>query len=74
MTDSFVEPNKDNFGSLIIKNGSPTSDKIKELIETTSSWLKTETVESIDPKDSTQISQTQENEVDSLSDNDPIAF
>ena len=45
MTNSFIEPNKDNFGSLIIKNGSETSNKIKELIETTRSWLKSSAVE-----------------------------
>lgn len=45
MTDSFVEPTTANFGSLIIKNGSPLSDKIKQLLETTKSWLKTETAE-----------------------------
>ena len=42
MTDSFVKPTKDNFGSLIIKNGSATSDRIKQMIETTRSWLKTD--------------------------------
>ena len=41
-TESFIEPNQENFASLIIKNGSPTSDKIKELIDSTRSWLKTE--------------------------------
>ena len=30
---------------LIIKNGSPQSYRIKQLLETTKSWLKTETVE-----------------------------
>ena len=42
MTDSYIEPTKNNFGELIIKNGSPVSNKIKELIESTKSWLKTE--------------------------------
>ena len=45
MTDSFVEPTKDNFASLIIKNGSVVSNKIKEFIKTTEPWLKTESVE-----------------------------
>ncbi|MEM8720918.1 MAG: DUF5895 domain-containing protein [Cyanobacteria bacterium P01_G01_bin.39] len=45
MTDSFIEPSTDNFASLIIKNGSPVSDKIKQFQETTKSWLKTVTVE-----------------------------
>ena len=45
MTDSFIEPTKDNFASLIIKNGSIVSNQIKEFIETTKPWLKTESVE-----------------------------
>ncbi len=45
MTESFIEPTPANFGSLIIKNGSPQSYKIKQLLETTKSWLKTEAVE-----------------------------
>ena len=44
MTNSFLEPNNGNFGSLIIKNGSETSNKIKEYIETTKSWLQIESV------------------------------
>ena len=45
MTDSFTEPTTANFASLIIKNGSTLSYKIKQLLETTKSWLKTETIE-----------------------------
>ena len=45
MTDSFIEPTTANFASLIIKNGSTLSYKIKQLLETTKSWLKTETIE-----------------------------
>lgn len=45
MTDSFVEPTPANFAALIIKNGSTLSCKIKQLLETTKSWLKTEAVE-----------------------------
>ena len=45
MTESFTEPTPANFGSLIIKNGSAQSYKIKQLLETTKSWLKTEVVE-----------------------------
>ena len=45
MTDSFTEPTTANFASLIIKNGSTLSYKIKQLLETTQSWLKTETIE-----------------------------
>ena len=44
MTDSFIQPTPSNFSSLIVKNGSPQSDKIKQLLETTKSWLKTETI------------------------------
>jgi hypothetical protein len=42
MTDSFVEPTQANFSSLIIKNGSEVSNKIKEFIKTTESWLQIE--------------------------------
>lgn len=45
MTDSFIEPTTANFASLIIKNGSTMSYKIKQLLETTQSWLKTEIIE-----------------------------
>ena len=49
MTESFIEPTPANFSSLIIKNGSPQSYKIKQLLETTKSWLKTEAVEAESP-------------------------
>jgi hypothetical protein len=42
ITDGFVQPTPDNFASLIIKNGSEISIKIKQLIQTTKSWLKSE--------------------------------
>jgi hypothetical protein len=42
MTDGFVQPTPDNFASLIIKNGGEVSSKIKQFIQTTKSWLKTE--------------------------------
>lgn len=42
ITTNFINPTEDNFGSLIIKNQSPVSLRIQELIETTKSWLKTE--------------------------------
>lgn len=45
MTDSFIEPTKNNFASLIIKNGSRVSDQIKQFTRTTKSWLKTESIE-----------------------------
>ncbi len=40
MTDGFVEPTKDNFAQLIIKNGSEISNKVKEHQRDTKSWLK----------------------------------
>lgn len=45
VTSSFLAPTESNFGSLIIKNGSPISNKIKQLIETTQPWLKTESIQ-----------------------------
>ena len=42
ITDSFVQPTPDNFASLIIKNGGEVSSKIKQLIQTTKSWLKSD--------------------------------
>ena len=74
MTDSFVAPTKENFKSLIIKNGSEISDQIKELIETTRSWLKTETVVDNDRPQMFESEVLKETEIDSLSDPDPIAF
>ena len=44
MTDGFIEPNQDNFAQMIIQNGSVTSIKIKEAIETTKPWLKSSAV------------------------------
>ncbi|MEM6613947.1 MAG: DUF5895 domain-containing protein [Cyanobacteria bacterium P01_C01_bin.72] len=41
-TESFTVPSNENFGQMIIRNGSPTSDRIKELIVSTKSWLKDE--------------------------------
>lgn len=51
MTESFVEPTPNNFGSLIVKNGSALSNQIKQLMETTKSWLK-----EIAPPDDTSAS------------------
>ena len=56
MTDSFVEPTTANFGSLIIKNGTETSNKIKELIETTKPWLQIEAVSSASEPESDTVS------------------
>ncbi|MEM8827852.1 MAG: DUF5895 domain-containing protein [Cyanobacteria bacterium P01_G01_bin.19] len=50
MTDSFLEPTEANFASLIIKNGSEISNKIKEFIHTTEPWIQIESVTS--PSDS----------------------
>ncbi|WP_319422160.1 DUF5895 domain-containing protein [Pleurocapsa sp. FMAR1] len=58
MTDSFIEPTKDNFASLIIKNGSNASNQIKEFTQTTKPWLKTETVEH--EHDENEVSQSTE--------------
>jgi hypothetical protein len=46
VTDGFIEPNPTNFPDLIIKNGSPTSNQIKSLIETTASWLQIDSLSS----------------------------
>ena len=51
MTNSFVQPTKDSFGELIIKNGSPVGNKIKELIKSTKSWLE---LELLDPQEKAQ--------------------
>lgn len=42
LTRGYVKPTVDNFGSLIIKNGSSVSDQIKKLMEKTKPWLKTD--------------------------------
>jgi hypothetical protein len=42
VVNSFIQPTPQNFGSLIIKNGSKVSNQIKEYQETTKSWLKGE--------------------------------
>ena len=47
MTNSFLEPTEGNFPSLIIKNGSEVSNKVKEFIQTTKPWLQ---IESIQPE------------------------
>lgn len=46
VTNGFFEPNPTNFPSLIIKNGSPTSNQIKQLMQTSKSWLQLESVSS----------------------------
>lgn len=39
LTESFIVPNKDNFPQLIVKNGSETSEKIKQFMVETESWI-----------------------------------
>ncbi|MGL5940165.1 MAG: DUF5895 domain-containing protein [Waterburya sp.] len=76
VTDSFLEPTEANFGSLIIKNGSEVSTKIKKLIETTKSWLKIESVES--ENESLEVHQeiklVEQNGVEAGLTPEPIAF
>ncbi|WP_036487188.1 DUF5895 domain-containing protein [Myxosarcina sp. GI1] len=72
ITKSFVEPTKNNFGSLIIKNGSQTSDRIKQLIETTKSWLKTESVEAEEEK--TEGEESEQDVVETELSADPVPF
>ena len=44
-TKSFLEPTKENFGKLIVRNGTPFSEKIKAAIEETQAWLKTSVIQ-----------------------------
>ena len=69
-TESFIEPTASNFGSLIIKNGSEVSDKIKELIETTKPWLKVESVSPVveEQPDSNQLDVSGYPEIESTTD------
>jgi|GEM_PF-3474648 len=62
MSDRFLEPETSNFGSLIIKNGSEVSNKIKELIETTKSWLE---IDSVEPENSFDNTESQPSELSS---------
>ncbi|MGL6343574.1 MAG: DUF5895 domain-containing protein [Waterburya sp.] len=76
VTDSFLEPTEANFGSLIIKNGSEVSTKIKKLIETTKSWLKIESVESENENIEVhqEIKLVEQNGVEAGLTPEPIAF
>ncbi len=76
MTDCFLEPNPSNFGSLIIRNGSEVSNKIKELIETTKPWLKTESVQPEDehPEPQVEIEVSEQNGVEAGLTPEPVAF
>lgn len=58
MTNSFLEPTESNFASLIVKNGSTVSNKIKEFVHTTKPWLQ---VESIQPKNDSYFIETKSN-------------
>ena len=59
MTNSFLKPNTSNFGSLIIKNGTEVSHKIKELIETTKPWLEIDAISSSRESESASINSKQ---------------
>lgn len=78
MTDRFLEPEPSNFGSLIVKNGSEVSDKIKELIETTKSWLEIESVSQSSFNDPESESSEVTSEMNNISESsltpEPIAF
>lgn len=50
LTNSFTEPTLQNFGQLIIKNGSELSVKIKEFVETTLPWLNEPTAPEPEPQ------------------------
>ena len=65
-TTSFLKPTVENFASLIIKNGSPISNKIKEYIEGTKSWLYTTVEIEDDVEDSGKSSSIKELETDSV--------
>ena len=75
MTDSFLEPTEANFASLIIKNGSEISNKIKEFIKTTQPWLQ---IESIKPEHDNAPSQpeseTEAHRIETDLTPEPIAF
>ena len=81
MTDSFLEPTEANFASLIIRNGSEISNKIKEFIQTTQSWLEIESVKpesdrvQTQPESETleQPETAEQNGIESLTP-EPIAF
>lgn len=80
MTDRFLEPNRSNFASLIVKNGSSVSNKIKELIETTKPWLETELVHpqadntESEPKIEVNIHTPEPNGIEAGLTPEPIAF
>ncbi len=44
LTDGYLEPNGNNLATLIIRNGTHTSDLIKQAIEKTSDWIKYENI------------------------------
>jgi hypothetical protein len=66
-TASHIEPTPDNFASLIIKNGSDVSIKIKQLIERTKSWLKTES-------DTQEVAVSDDNSVQAALTPQPLTF
>jgi len=54
VTEDFIAPTQDNFASMIIKNGSSTSDRIKKFIASTQSWLKTDAVDTLSDDPTTE--------------------
>jgi hypothetical protein len=71
VVNNFIQPTPQNFGSLIIKNGSKVSNQIKEYQETTKSWLKGEQIkESVEE----QLTQTAEEARDEALNYEAIEF
>ena len=44
LTDGYLAPTPENLTTLIIRNGTHTSDLIKQAIEKTSDWIKHENI------------------------------
>ena len=75
MTDSFLEPTEANFASLIVKNGSEISNKIKEFIKTTQPWLQIETIKSeLDNVRAKPEPEVEEHRIETDLTPEPIAF
>ena len=73
MTDSFIEPTAENFASLIVKNGSEISNKIKEFIQTTQPWLQIESIKLESDRFQPASELAEPNEVKPITP-EPIAF
>ncbi len=78
MTNSFLEPTEANFPSLIIKNGSEVSNKIKEFIQTTKPWLQIESIKPESRNSQTQAelktTEKEQNGIEAGLTPEPIAF